>query len=145
MSGDRKEATRNHWLDTLRSHQKDADAAASEAYWSPSLDTASRDELIAIQNAKIAAATPFLYENSPFYRRRFDSLGLAPTDIGSVDDLAKWPVVDKSEMMEDALANPPYGTYSGMDDELWRTRGWMMFSTSGSTGVPRVFQLLGRH
>jgi len=140
MSGDRKEATRNHWLDTLRSHQKDADAAASEAYWSPSLDTASRDELIAIQNAKIAAATPFLYENSPFYRRRFDSLGLAPTDIGSVDDLAKWPVVDKSEMMEDALANPPYGTYSGMDDELWRTRGWMMFSSSGSTGVPRVFR-----
>jgi phenylacetate-CoA ligase len=43
-------------------------------------------------------------------------------------------------MMEDATANPPYGTYTAMDDELWRTRGWMLFSSSGSTGQPRVFR-----
>ena len=75
----------------------------------------------------------FCYENSPFYRRRFERLGLVPTDIRNADDLiAKWPVVTKTEMAEDALAHPPYGTYTAMTDEVWAQRGWMMFLTSGS-------------
>ena len=57
-----------------------------------------------------------------------------------MDDLAKWPVVDKAEMMADVLAHPPFGTYTTHDDALWAERGWMLFSSSGSTGVPRVFR-----
>jgi phenylacetate-CoA ligase len=140
MSTEKAERTRTTWLATLDKYKRDADAPSSEAYWSPSLECASRDELIAIQNAKLAALTPFLYENSAFYRRRFDRLRLAPTDIKTVDDLPKWPVVDKSEMMADVQAHPPYGTYSTHDDALWRKRGWMVFSSSGSTGVPRPFR-----
>ncbi len=138
MSKDRQVETRIKWLETLEKFRLDFDSPGSEKYWSPELDTISRDQLRVVQNEKIKAVAPFLYENSPFYQRRFDRLGLAPTDISSVDDLAKWPVVDKSEMMEDAAANPPYGTYSTMDSELWQQRGWMMFSSSGTTGVPRV-------
>ena len=140
MATDRAERTRTTWLSTLDKFKRDSEAPGSEGYWSPSLDCASRDELISIQNAKLAALTPFLYENSGFYRRRFDRLGLAPTDIKTVDDLPKWPVVDKSEMMADVQESPPYGTYTTHDDALWRKRGWMMFSSSGSTGVPRVFR-----
>jgi phenylacetate-CoA ligase len=140
MSADRAERTRAAWLETLAAHTRDRDRPAAADYWSPSLDCASRDELRAIQDAKLAALTPFLYENSAFYRRRFDRLGLAPTDIRSVDDLPKWPVVDKSEMMADLQAAPPYGTYTTHDDALWAARGWMMFSSSGSTGIPRVFR-----
>ena len=140
MATDRMRETRSKWLETLARYRRDPDAPGSSAYWAPSLDCASRDELTAIQNAKLAALTPFLYENSGFYRRRFDRLGLAPTDVRTVEDLTNWPVVDKSEMMEDAVANPPYGTYTTMDEELWRTRGWMLFSSSGSTGAPRVFR-----
>lgn len=140
MTEDRKTQTRAHWLETLARFKRDVEAPVNEAYWSEALETCSRDELVAIQNAKLEALTPFLYENSEFYRRRFDRLGLAPTDIKSVDDLEKWPVVDKSEMMEDALANPPYGTYSTIGEAEWVDRGWMLFSSSGSTGVPRVFR-----
>ena len=140
MADNRAEETRATWLDTIEKFKRDSDAPASEAHWSPSLECLSRDELIAIQNEKLAAVTPFLYENSSFYRRRFDRLGLAPTDIRTVDDLTKWPVVDKSEMMADVEEHPPYGTYSTHDDELWASRGWMIFSSSGSTGVPRVFR-----
>jgi len=137
----RAEATRRAWLATLERFCRDRDAPASERFWSPSLDCASRDELRAIQDAKLAAAVPFVYENSDFYRRRFDRLGLLPSDIRTVDDLvAKWPVVDKAEMMADAAAHPPYGTYSAMTDAVWAERGWMMFSSSGSTGAPRVFR-----
>jgi phenylacetate-CoA ligase len=140
MTASRAGETRAHWLEVLAKYEHDRDAAGSPAMWSPRLDGASRDEITAIQNAKLAAMVPFLYENSGFYRRRFDRLGLAPSDVGSVEDLPKWPVVDKREMMEDALAHPPYGTYTTLTDALWAERGWMMFSSSGSTGVPRVFR-----
>lgn len=140
MADSRKEQTRTAWLETIEKHKLDADGPATDQIWSTKLECASRDELISIQNDKLKMVTPFLYENSDFYRRRFDRLDLAPTDIQTVDDLSKWPIVDKSEMMEDALEHPPYGTYSTMDDALWDKRGWMMFSSSGSSGVPRVFR-----
>ncbi|MFV1988720.1 MAG: phenylacetate--CoA ligase family protein [Gemmatimonadota bacterium] len=134
------ERARARWLETIERHQADLTAPGSDDYWSPKYDCAGRDELVAIQNDKLAALTPFLYETSDFYRRRFDRLGLTPTDIQTVEDLHKWPVVEKTEMMEDVEANPPFGTYSTMDRELWTRRGWMQFSSSGSTGAPRVFR-----
>jgi phenylacetate-CoA ligase len=140
MHKDRKEATRRTWLATLARYKRDPDTPGSNLYWAPSLDTASRDELTAVQNAKLAALIPFLYENSLFYRCRFEHLGMIPTDIQTVDDLPKWPVVDKAEMIADALAHPPYGTYATLDEDLWRSRGWMMFASSGTTGAPRVFR-----
>ncbi|MDA1101157.1 MAG: AMP-binding protein [Proteobacteria bacterium] len=137
---DRAENTRTEWLTTLAKFKDDPDQAANSAMWSPRLDGASRDELTAIQNEKLAVVTPFLYENSLFYRQRFDRLGLAPTDISSVEDLVKWPVVDKSEMTLDGESHPPFGHYTTMSDEIWRSRGWMLFSTSGTTGTPRIFR-----
>jgi phenylacetate-CoA ligase len=137
----RSDKTRTVWLQTLEKFRHDWDRPASPTIWSPSLESASRDELTAVQNEKLRAVLPFLYENSPFYRRRFDRLGLLPGDIRDVDELAaKWPVVDKSEMMADALEHPPYGTYTAMTEELWAERGWMMFASSGTSGVPRVFR-----
>ena len=137
----RAEATRTAWLATIERHRHDRDVPGSKQYWSPRLDAASRDEIKAIQNDKIAAVAPFLYENSAFYRRRFDRLGLVPGDLRTVEDLiGRWPVVDKLEMVEDAAVHPPYGTYTAMSDELWTERGWMMFSSSGTTGTPRVFR-----
>jgi len=132
--------TRNMWLSTLEKFKFDDNGPADSKMWSPDLDGASRDQLTAIQNAKLAAVTPFLYENSIFYRRRFDRLGLVPTDITTIEDLAKWPVVDKSEMTIDAEAAPPYGHYTTMTDDIWSVRGWMQFSTSGTTGTPRIFR-----
>jgi phenylacetate-CoA ligase len=109
MADNKKEQTRAVWLETLAKHKLDANAPATDQIWSPQLECASRDELISIQNDKLKVVTPFLFENSDFYRRRFDRLGLAPTDIQTVDDLIKWPVVDKLEMMEDVKKFPPYG------------------------------------
>jgi phenylacetate-CoA ligase len=136
----RQKDTRARWLTTLAKHRQNFSAPSDERYWAPALETCSRDELRAIQDDKLVALTPFLYENSAFYRRRFDRLGLLPSDIRTVEDLPKWPVVDKTEMMADAAEHPPYGTYTTMTSEVWADRGWMMFSSSGSTGAPRVFR-----
>ena len=79
----RAEKTRTHWLETLERFREDRDAPGSSEYWSPRLDTASRDELRAIQDAKVAAVAPFLYENSAFYRRRgWSAAASSPAHIG---------------------------------------------------------------
>ena|SRR5580700_855946 len=70
----RAAATRRAWLATIERHRHDRGAPGSADYWSPRLDTASRDEIRAIQDDKIAAVGPFLYENSDFYRRRLTGL-----------------------------------------------------------------------
>jgi phenylacetate-CoA ligase len=89
MTASHADETRAHWLEVLAEFQHDRDAAGTAGMWSPRLDGASRDEITAIQNAKLAAMVPFLYENSGFYRRRFDRLGLTPSDVSCVDDLPK--------------------------------------------------------
>ncbi len=141
MASSRAEQTRINWLAMLKRFCQNRDAPGSEKFWSPELDTASPERLREIHDAKIAAVVPFLYENSPFYRGRFERFGLVPSDIRNADDLmSKWPVVTKTEMAEDAVAHPPYGTYTAMTEEVWAQRGWMMFLTSGSTGAPRTFR-----
>ena len=136
----RAEATRAVWREVLERHHDPRTEPQDDRYWSEK-DTWSKDQIRATQDEKIRTVAPFLYENSLFYRNRFDRLGLAPTDIASVDDLVrKWPLIDKSEMMEDVVANPPYGTYTTCGEAEWADRGWMLFSSSGSTGVPRVFR-----
>ena len=66
MDNSRAEQTRVKWLETLERHKLDVLQPGSDDFWYPSLDCASRDNLIAIQNEKLAAVTPFLYENSEF-------------------------------------------------------------------------------
>ncbi|GAA3755456.1 phenylacetate--CoA ligase [Microbacterium kribbense] len=138
--GSRAEQTRTAWKDVLEKYHEDRDAPVHPDYWSDK-DLWPRDRIREVQDEKIAAVAPFLYENSAFYRARFDRLGIAPTDITSVDTMiANWPIVTKEEMMADASAHPPYGTYSTCGPDEWDDRGWMLFSSSGSTGVPRVFR-----
>ena len=43
-------------------------------------------------------------------------------------------------MARDVAANRPWGTYTPIDDKTWRNRGWMIFSTSGTTATPRSFR-----
>jgi phenylacetate-CoA ligase len=131
---------RTQWLATLEHYRRNPERPASEAYWSPSLDTASSDELREMQGEKLRVAVHYAYACIPFYRRKFDRIGLAPGDIQSVDDLGRIPVTTKQEMAEDLAANPPWGTYTAVDDEAWRERGWQLFASSGTTALARVFR-----
>lgn len=124
----------------LAKHRGSMHGPDSPDCWSREYDLADRDRIRSIQDEKLAALTPFLYENSEFYRRRFDRLGISPADIRTVDDLSRWPVVTKEEMSQDASEHPPFGTFSTIGDEEWTARGWMQFSTSGSSGTPRIFR-----
>ena len=130
---------RRDWLNAITGFQPGGVARASDTAWSP-LDFASADELRAIQSEKLPAAVRFAYHAIPFYRRKFDAISLRPEDIRSIDDLELIPITTKQEMAADVEANPPWGTYTSIDDEVWKTRGWQLFATSGTTSRPRVFR-----
>jgi phenylacetate-CoA ligase len=131
---------RQQWLEVVNKYKFHPDAPASEQYWAPELETCSRDRLKEIQSDKLVVAVRFLYEFSPFYREKFKRAKLSPSDIKSLDDLWKIPITTKTEMVEDVKANPPWGSYTTVNDDIWGRRGWMMFATSGTTAAPRAFR-----
>ena len=131
---------RAEWFQTLERYRRNPTAPDSEPYWSTSLATASRDELHAIQSDKLRVAVRYVYECIPFYRRKFDRIGLLPSDIKSVDDLSKIPITTKQEMALDVASSPPWGTYTAVDDASWKQRGWQVFRSSGTTAQARPFR-----
>jgi len=131
---------RNKWLAVLDQYCLNADRPDSNRYWSTRLDTASTDELREIQNEKLRVSAQYCYLHIPFYRRKFDRIGLRPDDIKSVDDLILIPITTRGEMAEDLANNPPWGAYTAVDDNVWRERGWQIFATSGTTAQPRIFR-----
>lgn len=62
----------------------------------------------------------------PFYRERFDSAGVSPSDIRCADDLTKLPLLYKDDLrrwMKELSADPKY-------------KDWYHDTTSGSSGEP---------
>ncbi len=131
---------RAEWLATIKHYQFSPDRPDNDQFWCTRLDTASQEELRAIQSDKLRVAVRYAFECIPFYRRKFDRLGLNPGDIRSVDDLHLIPVTTKQEMADDLAAHAPWGTYTALDDALWRQRGWQIFASSGTTAQPRAFR-----
>ena len=70
------------------------------------------------------------YNNVPFYRRRFDEVGMRPDDIRSIDDFRKIPVLKKADIQRN-LESIKAGNCP--QDQLIRD------ATGGSTGQPLVF------
>jgi phenylacetate-CoA ligase len=128
------------WTALLRKVANSLREAQSSRYWAPDLECASRSRICDIQNEKLAAMLPYLYEHSPFYRGKFDAARLRPADIKSTSDLHKIPVTHKFEMAADVAARPPWGSYTPIDDRAWRESAWMVFATSGTTATPRSFR-----
>jgi phenylacetate-CoA ligase len=134
------DSVRDGWLETIARFQPNVERPGSPDAWSPALDFASADEIRAIQSEKLAAAVRFVFECIPFYRRKFRSIGLEPGDIRGLDDLGKIPITTKQEMAEDVASNPPWGTYTSVDDRRWRESGWQTVASSGTTSRPRLFR-----
>ncbi len=128
------------WRRAIWRYVRNLSRPAGATYWAPSLETASQGELCEIQGRKLRAAVRFAHARIPFYRRRFQDIGLEPGDVRSLDDLRRIPVTTKQDMAADLEAHPPWGTYTAVDDRLWRERGWQTFTSSGTTGRPRVFR-----
>mgnify|MGYP000801453909 CR=1 FL=1 len=98
-------------------------------YFSPEIETASRDYLHAIQSARLIKTVKRCYENIPFYKAKFDEMGLKPEDIHSIDDISKLPFTVKQDLRD----HYPFGLFAVPRDELVRVH-----ASSGTTGKQTV-------
>jgi phenylacetate-CoA ligase len=136
----RRLSSRERWLALLRACLRKNDGPRGDRIWAPAIETASRTRIRDIQNEKLTALIPYLYDNSQFYRARFRAARIRPADIKSLSDLHKLPVTTKDEMSRDVREHPPWGTFAPLSDAAWRESGWMIFATSGTTATPRPFR-----
>ena len=94
-------------------------------YFQPEIETASREEILAIQNEKIFKQVKHVYENVKYYRDLMDAKGVKPEDIKGVEDIRKLPFLTKADLREAY----PYGLLGTDLKDCVRIQ-----STSGTTG-----------
>ena len=104
-------------------------------YFQPEIETASREEILAIQNEKIVRQVKNVYENVKYYRDLMDEKGIKPEDIKGVEDIKKLPFLSKADLRE----GYPYGLLGTDLKNCVR-----IHSTSGTTGK-RVVAFYTQH
>ncbi len=96
-----------------------------KSYYQKDIETASREDILKIQNEKIVKQVKYVYDNVPYYRNLMDKKGVKPEDIQSVDDIKKLPFLTKDDLREAY----PYGLLGTDLKNCVRIQ-----STSGTTG-----------
>ncbi|OFX00658.1 MAG: phenylacetate--CoA ligase [Alphaproteobacteria bacterium RIFCSPHIGHO2_12_FULL_63_12] len=100
--------------------------------YAPLLDAGenlSREALSALQLERMRATLAHAYANSRHYRAAFDAAGVAPGDLKTLGDLAKFPCTTKADLR----ANYPFGFFAVPREEVVRVH-----ASSGTTGKPTV-------
>jgi len=63
-------------------------------YWDPEIETAPPEINRRRQTEKLKALVKRVYDNTVFYRRRFDEAGIKPEDIQTLEDLQRIPLIE---------------------------------------------------
>ena len=93
------------------------------------IETASRDEIAALQLERLKWSVAHAYRNVEHYRKVFDGAGAHPDDIRTVADLARFPFLNKSDLRD----HYPFGLFAVPREQLVR-----IHASSGTTGKPTV-------
>lgn len=94
-------------------------------YYQPEIECASREQIKAWQDERLAETVEHAYENVEYYRKKMDEKGVKPSDIKSTADLHKLPFLTKDDLREAY----PYGLLAVPLEDAVRIQ-----STSGTTG-----------
>jgi phenylacetate-CoA ligase len=93
------------------------------------IETASRDELQAVQLQRLQWTLQHAYENVPHYKAAFDAKGVHPADLKTLADLAKFPFMTKKDLRD----HYPFGLFAVPREQIVR-----IHASSGTTGKPTV-------
>ncbi len=93
------------------------------------IETASLDELRALQTDRLRWSVRHAYENVPHYRASLDAAGVHPDDVKELADLARLPFTTKADLRE----NYPFGMFAVPREQVARVH-----ASSGTTGKPTV-------
>ena len=93
------------------------------------IETASRDEIEALQLERMRWSLTHAYTNVPHYKQSFDAAAVHPSDLNSLADLARFPFTVKTDLRH----NYPFGLFAVPRDQVNR-----IHASSGTTGQPTV-------
>jgi len=93
------------------------------------IETASRDEIAALQTKRMAETLQHAYANIGHYRAAFGAAGVHPDDFRTLDDLRRFPFTTKADLR----ANYPFGMFAVPRERIAR-----IHASSGTTGKPTV-------
>ena len=93
------------------------------------IETASRDEISALQLDRLRQTLRRAYDNVPHYRQAFDAQGVHPDDLKTLADLAKFPFTTKKDLRD----HYPFGLFAVPREQVARVH-----ASSGTTGKPTV-------
>ena len=93
------------------------------------IETASIDELRGLQLDRLKTTLQHSYDNVEHYRQSFDAAGVHPSEVTSLEDLAKFPILTK----EDLRQNYPFGMFAVPRNKVVR-----LHASSGTTGKATV-------
>jgi phenylacetate-CoA ligase len=93
------------------------------------IETASRDEIAALQTERMAWTLRHAYDNVAHYRAAFTAAGVHPDDFRGLDDLKRFPFTTK----HDLRANYPFAMFAVPREKILR-----IHASSGTTGKPTV-------
>jgi len=97
--------------------------------WNETIECISREELRKLQSTRLKETVKRVYENTPFYRKKMDEMGVTPADINTIDDIVKLPFTTKIDLRD----NYPFGLNAVPMSEIVR-----IHASSGTTGNPTV-------
>ena len=93
------------------------------------IETASRDEIQALQLKRLKWTLEHAYNNVPHYKAAFDAKGVHPSDFKTLADIAKFPFTMKKDLRD----NYPFGLFAVPRAQIVR-----LHASSGTTGKPTV-------
>jgi phenylacetate-CoA ligase len=93
------------------------------------IESASRDELAALQLERLRWSLRHAFDNVPYYRASFEAGGVTPGDLRELADLPKFPFLTKAAFRD----NYPFGLLA-----VPRERVSRIHASSGTTGKPTV-------
>lgn len=89
------------------------------------IETASRDEISALQLQRLKWSLQHAYDNVPFHKAAFDAKGVHPSDLKTLADLAKFPFMTKTALRD----HYPFGLFAVPQNQVVR-----LHASSGTTG-----------
>ena len=98
-------------------------------FWNEKAETMPRDKLEKLQGEKLKKLARYVYDNIEFYHKKFDELGIKPSDIKNVSDITKMPLTYKTDLRD----HYPFGLNAVPMDDIIRVH-----ASSGTTGKPTV-------
>lgn len=98
-------------------------------FFDKKIEQMAREQMRKIQLERLKKIVKYAYERVPFYKKKFDEIGLLPEDIKTLEDIKKIPYTTKADLRD----NYPYGLLAVPMDDIVRVH-----ASSGTSGKPTV-------